>query len=352
MQNAMSLEPNPAQVSNVSKIEPLNCPLKFHSAYAKWSKIPVRISTQKGIPQIFVDATKQAIEAWNQKMGHTFFEFKGSSSNCVSRKVNCILLESKEGFLKLNESSDYGLTEQKYIDHVWSSADIVLNPKISWNHPASVGQVDPYDVILHELGHVLGIQHHFFGLGSVMNYVPYESGVGRQTITEFDVSVLKWLYFGGDCPDSIRMAFVDGQFDLAIDFYEQWEQKNQKKIDDVELIYLRSLIEKNKGRLDEAIKFADRSIDLSANLSDISQVQLLNHRGDLYIKKNKFTRALRDFNKSLRLLPSNYQTQTYIAFLRHKQGEDSAEIKSLLKSALEIKPSFLLASDLLKKLEP
>lgn len=329
---------------------PPQCLEEFQAPYFRWKQLPVAVYTAHEIPNHFHRATKSAVDKWNSALKTPFFVFKGSSKECAKSSVTCVLLDDHASYLKISGKDDYAYTRQEFKDGYWTSADIHINPALNWKHPAKVGQVDPYSVILHELGHLLGLQHHFFHLNSIMNYLPYEAGVAHLSISDFDVEVIQWLYLNGTCPASDLMAFVDGNNAAAMKYLKR-SHPNLSDISDLNRLYLLSRLERSEGRLGEALKVIDRAIGLATDRPVIVRAYLLNHRADLHFQLKDNARALKDFEESMRLAPGNYQTITYVALLKHLMGQPGSVVLELLQKALTIKPTFGLALELKQKIQ-
>lgn len=327
------------------------CGLVLKTPYMTWAKLPVNIYVKEGLPETFVNATKEAIAKWNAITGQEMLAFKGPSKACKKISVNCILLEKREiGDTPKPEREEYAYAKQDFTGNHWSGTDIFLNDNIKWAHPSKVGEVDPFEVILHELGHVLGLQHHFFYLSSVMNYVPFESGSNRLEITAFDLSLLAWLYKNGPCPPDYFLAFVDGQYEIALSLLAK-AFPDVSAVKDVNVLYLKSRSERFIGKLDESMSSIDRAIEVAQDQSGASSVlaYLYTHRADLYFRKLNYRSALKDFERALKLDSYNYQTMTYVAYLRYLMGKDKGDVVGILDKAIEIKPNFAMAKDLRSK---
>lgn len=324
---------------------PVVCELSLRSPYLTWPKLPVAIFVDSKLSPIFREATEKAVIRWNEASGQSLLNFGGESTRCAKESVHCVTLEPNTEYLRMNGQHDYGHTKQSFESVHWKSADVILNGGVPWARPASIGQVDPYDVILHELGHVLGLQHHFSHLASVMNYVPLESGPSPLEITAFDLAMLKWMYQGGPCPERFDLAYIDEQNVIALEEVRK-KQPDLSKASDVNALYLRSRLERASNHYDVSMLAIDRALSLAESQPALLRAQLYNHRADIYYRKNNWPRARRDFEKSLKLAPANYQTLTYLAHLKMLMGESRESVEPLLTEALKLKPGFDLAEDL------
>ncbi|MDD4976372.1 MAG: hypothetical protein PHY93_18585 [Bacteriovorax sp.] len=322
-----------------------SCLASYKTPYLKWKNLPIPIYASASLPPRFKVLLNEEIQKWNSSFKMKLFDYRGSSTFCHKKEINCVVLEKHSKYLALSGVEDYALTKQDFKHDYWVGADIFLNSGFKWKHPASVGEVDPGKVILHELGHVLGLQHHFFHLNSIMNYLPYEAGDVDLEISIFDKEILEWLYLGGKCPEDYLLAFIDGQEDLSMELLKK-KYTDFSKITDVNLLYLISRLERSKNELDNSLKTIDMAIELSSHKSNIIKAYLLNHKADLYFRKNDIKSATKNFEESLKLWPGNYLTLTYLAQIKILMGESNKEALALLKQALKIKPTFKLAKEL------
>jgi tetratricopeptide (TPR) repeat protein len=71
-------------------------------------------------------------------------------------------------------------------------ADILLNAEFhDWSDPM---RIDPVSVLVHELGHVLGLQHFNGALDTVMAVHPYPSGVRLRKLGRYETLAVRRLY--------------------------------------------------------------------------------------------------------------------------------------------------------------
>lgn len=319
------------------------CLANYKTPYFKWKTLPVEMYVDKKLPKVFTKALVNGIDHWNSQFKEKVFVYKGQSKGCDSPEINCLTMEKAKTYQKIAGSNDYAFAKQNYKDGLWESSDIVLNAHYKWKTPSVLGQVDPAKVVLHELGHVLGLQHHFFHLTSIMNYLPYEAGEVNLSISSFDKELIEWLYFGGKCPTDYFLASIDEQNDLSVELIKK-QFSDLATINDINVLYLLSRLEKTKTP-DQALAAIERAITLSSDQSNVVKAYLLNQRGDLFFLKDNYPEALKSFEESHKLWPGNYHTLTYLAQLKFLSGDKNAALVDL-KQALKIKPDYLLAKEL------
>jgi tetratricopeptide (TPR) repeat protein len=318
----------------------------FKTPYFIWEKLPVEIYTDKKLPPSFITSTRKAIANWNESIGNKVFTFKGSSKNCNKKNIHCITLLNKEKYLKTSGRNDYGYTSQFFDKGLWTEADIYLNNSIAWGKDI-VGRVSPYDIIVHELGHVLGLQHHNFDLSSIMNYYPQEAGIKHDKISPFDIKLIRSLYFSGVRPRIDKLLFIDGQFKNALA-----ELNKVDSYSDLNSLYLKARLEKKLGKLDQSEITISKAIALSSNAPSFIKGYLLNFKADIYFKRKNNDIALKIFEQSLKVHSTNYHTLSYVGYLRFLKKMPNESVAPLIYRALRIKPSYKFANQILKLIVP
>lgn len=157
---------------------------------------PVTMYIHESVPNEFIPAIVSAADTWERNAGHKLF-------NIVTTKVGGDLAPHKDGrniiyFMstwEANRSTEQARTNLYWVGDQISEGDIRVNAKdfdFYWNSNRSSLKVNIEALILHELGHVLGLKHKDAG-GSVMaTYLP--SGADRVALASTDVSDLKCEY--------------------------------------------------------------------------------------------------------------------------------------------------------------
>ncbi len=151
------------------------------SVQTKWYKMPVKVWIQPG--------------PYKQTAQNAFYEWQTKSSYLVSfTTVN----NPKQAQIKVyfvdkiqNPLSDHnlGLTKLKYIANMNINADIQILQKTDSNNPRSNKQI--YPVVLHEIGHALGINGH----SNTNNDIMYENNFTNDThLSNRDINTLRAIY--------------------------------------------------------------------------------------------------------------------------------------------------------------
>ena len=155
----------------------------------------VTLYIHQSVPDEYIPAIQSAADTWEKSVGHRLF-------NIVTTKVGGPIAPHKDGtnviyFMDTWESNRS--TEQARTSIYWNGdqieeADIRVNAKdfkFYWSDKIA-NRVNIEALILHEMGHVLGLKHKDTG-GSVMaTYLP--SGADRVQLASTDVSDLKCEY--------------------------------------------------------------------------------------------------------------------------------------------------------------
>ena len=149
-------------------------------------------------------ALRAALDTWNDVRRTSFrFAFGGTSHRCPSLSFDCPAPSAPDGFndvgwrpIPLNDPEfvifGYVVTDVDVFTGEATEADIVLNTDVTpfaW-FTDGAQHVDVQSVILHELGHVAGLDH-AFTLEAVMGPALLEV---RRTLASTDVDGLRFVY--------------------------------------------------------------------------------------------------------------------------------------------------------------
>jgi hypothetical protein len=159
-------------------------------------EIPVVMKIHESVPDAYVPAIVAAAESWNRTAGKTILKIDttkipGALSPRKDGQNIIYLLDTWEA----NKATEQARTSVYWVGDVIQEADIRINDK-NFNFYTSENpnhsDVSIEALLLHELGHVLGLKHKDTS-GSVMaTYLA--NGVDRTTVAETDSTSLQCEY--------------------------------------------------------------------------------------------------------------------------------------------------------------
>jgi predicted Zn-dependent protease len=159
-------------------------------------EVPVTMMIHTSVPDAYVPAIVAAAESWNRTAGKTILKID-------TNKVAGALEPRKDGIniiyvlntWEANKASEQARTSVYWVGDVIQEADIRINDKnfdFYTSENTSHSGVNIEALLLHELGHVLGLKHKDTS-GSVMaTYLA--NGVDRTAVTETDTAALQCEY--------------------------------------------------------------------------------------------------------------------------------------------------------------
>lgn len=173
------------------------------------NETPVTINIDSSVPEIYYEAILSAMERWEQAMQRDLFKFGGVVSggqNALKDGASIIYwLEnwgSGEQCLSSNTSkvaceqartTIYWMGEQIYEADIMVNASATSNFTYSASEEAKGGEVDFESLMVHELGHVLGLSHNDIDVESVMART-LPNGLLRREPSEEDLDSLHCEY--------------------------------------------------------------------------------------------------------------------------------------------------------------
>lgn len=163
-----------------------------------WKKdIPLTLNIYNDYPADYVDALEKAAAHWNDAAGMTLLRF---AHHNTAQPVHTGKKDGANNVLWMHEWAENTSRLQGVTNLYWKSnqlleADVLVNDK-NFNffieNPISPSEVHLESLLLHELGHTLGLKHRST-VPSVM-WAILNGGVKRNELTEADRTTLKCEY--------------------------------------------------------------------------------------------------------------------------------------------------------------
>lgn len=155
-----------------------------------WKKLPIKIYAGSDLNVNERAQLQEAINAWNSTRFGTFFEYGGVRSSHLIP-----VYTMRDGYNTVSRAQIGIRTGAAYLFGTKSEiteANVLINSNHTYNcGGASVGDYYLKSVLMHELGHVLGLNDEGEENKSSIMYGGY---TGSTTITEYDLSDLDTLY--------------------------------------------------------------------------------------------------------------------------------------------------------------
>lgn len=126
--------------------------------------IPVTLELHKSYPPEYEDILKKAAQHWNESAGMTLFRFVRTEGIALTDKPNKDTISSIHWLLDWPEAqkNQQALTNLYWKDNQLTEADVGVDNKyfnFYLDQPSTPYDVHLESLLIHELGHVLGLKH-------------------------------------------------------------------------------------------------------------------------------------------------------------------------------------------------
>jgi hypothetical protein len=164
-------------------------------------QVPVTMYVHESVPDKYVDAIVVAAKTWQDAMGRPLFNIV--TNQRVTGPINP-QKDSKNviyyfGTWEDDKSSEQARTSIYWIGDQIKEADMRINGKFTyyWNQPGTTATEPPNGVniealVIHELGHVLGLKHKDTGSSVMATYL--SANTDRVNIADTDKSSMQCEY--------------------------------------------------------------------------------------------------------------------------------------------------------------
>lgn len=180
--------------------EPCNFVMSNESQRVSWgSAAPVILYVDSSVPTEFFDAIQSAIRTWNQSLGREVLKIGGWSSSYPVEKQDAVnVIYFKRDWPEAQRKKQAVTTIHWAGDRIYE-ADISVNGNPShfeyfWGPSPVESRVDFESLLLHELGHVLGLEHPKVEFAGTVMARNLDNAALRRSPAPQDVSDLKCEY--------------------------------------------------------------------------------------------------------------------------------------------------------------
>jgi len=294
-----------------------------------WKSLPIRICTTQGLSAEIVAALGSAVAVWNSSFGHIIFEVSCQAKNqnhVVSDLAEHSVFYITQGFGRTGDPLALARTLSSFDEDTGEmlDADILLNAdSFNWSEL----KLDLKSILIHELGHMLGLQHLWISSSSVMHQYPYQSGIVRHRLGLYELTAIKRKYFGGQDQQPLYIdAFFSGNLFLGIRYLRQVANPGSDHYYAIGMIELK------------LENYASAIVAFKTCLAHDPGNVLARYRlADAMNRSEKISEAESVFKALLNDNPRFYEALADLALIYKNKG-NKAEARRLFQKTLEVNP--------------
>jgi predicted Zn-dependent protease len=185
---------------NVSPEESCHFQQNSYLQRVSWSQTPINMYADSTVTPAQLEAYQEAMDIWNEEFrrdfgGKDIFVFAGTLSGYVGNQMDGKNVLSLAGdWAGLSE--DQANTFTSWYDTSIVDADIILNgsKNFATSDTVASNELDTVALLVHELGHVLGLKHIDDSGYSVMNASLSLGNTHRREIGAVEIDALRCEY--------------------------------------------------------------------------------------------------------------------------------------------------------------
>jgi tetratricopeptide (TPR) repeat protein len=225
-------------------------------------------------------------------------------------------------------------------------ADILLNAE---NGQWSLPQIDRVSILLHELGHVLGLQHFEASNDALMGVYPYPSGIRRRALSPYEKAAIEVRYQPGRKPHpSERALFAWSDAYLARKFKKARALLEHSPSSEPSRDYALGMIETELQNFPAAARAFERAI--AQTPAHTFEDPIPRYRlASVLLAQSKPAKAREVLETIVKMSPQFYEALADLAALEI-EGGNKPRARELLLRTLQLNPVHYVACELLHRL--
>lgn len=162
-------------------------------------ELPIKMSIHESVPREMIPSIQAAMDTWNKNLGKKVFviaetSVDGTKNLAKIKDGKNVIYWFGKGEWK-GEGDDQARTVISWLGSKIQEADVLINAdhtSFYSKKPTKKGQIDFESVVLHELGHVLGLKHNDSRPGIMATYL--KANTERRHVLTADLSSIRCEY--------------------------------------------------------------------------------------------------------------------------------------------------------------